>query len=411
LKAQDLSIKQQQEIDAEKELARQQYDENRRRINEEKLRQQLRESNQELRELESKLRAGYVAKGLALQKSEIEARKLQEKIIAQKEKEMLEKARLTNEEMQRKQQEDEWNRKCALKGVLKDQINASYRKKQKLYEEFLKEKEFLDEIVKRIQEEHFEAARQKLELQEKTKTEMEMFKKAKDAWTARQKLELEEENQRIKAYLNAKEAENDEMLKRRLEAEKLRVEINEKMVSELEKAIEESKKRENLLHEIYAAEMDDRLEKQLMKDLEEQLRRRIQIRLDLDRQKYEIACRKENEAELDRLFRDEQMRELAERDKLDQLSDEKRRRKLMEHRRAVQEVLEEKRQRRLKQMGQELKEREEQERQEKRKQDIIEEERIKLLKEHCSALLGFIPPGVLRESDREFIPLPKGKCQ
>ncbi|XP_062541486.1 meiosis-specific nuclear structural protein 1-like [Armigeres subalbatus] len=45
------------QLQEEQELAMQLHDANRRRINEEKLSQQLRESNQELRELESKLRA------------------------------------------------------------------------------------------------------------------------------------------------------------------------------------------------------------------------------------------------------------------------------------------------------------------------------------------------------------------
>lgn len=33
------------------------------------------------------------------------------------------------------------------------------------------------------------------------------------------------------------------------------------------------------------------------------------------------------------------------------------------------------------------------------RQKIIEEERIKLLKEHAAQLIGFFPPGILRESD------------
>lgn len=30
---------------------------------------------------------------------------------------------------------------------------------------------------------------------------------------------------------------------------------------------------------------------------------------------------------------------------------------------------------------------------------IIEEERLKLLKEHATQLIGYFPPGILRESD------------
>lgn len=37
---------------------------------------------------------------------------------------------------------------------------------------------------------------------------------------------------------------------------------------------------------------------------------------------------------------------------------------------------------------------------------IIEEERIKILQEHAKNLLGFLPHGILRDSDREFLELP-----
>lgn len=39
------------------------------------------------------------------------------------------------------------------------------------------------------------------------------------------------------------------------------------------------------------------------------------------------------------------------------------------------------------------------------RQQIIEEERIKLLKEHAAELFGFLPPGVLRDTDRSILNL------
>lgn len=37
------------------------------------------------------------------------------------------------------------------------------------------------------------------------------------------------------------------------------------------------------------------------------------------------------------------------------------------------------------------------------RQEIIEEERIKILKDHAANLIGFLPSGILRESDKEFL--------
>lgn len=39
------------------------------------------------------------------------------------------------------------------------------------------------------------------------------------------------------------------------------------------------------------------------------------------------------------------------------------------------------------------------------RQEIVEEERIKIIQEHAEALMGYLPAGVLRDSDREHLPM------
>ncbi|XP_065084736.1 meiosis-specific nuclear structural protein 1 [Ochlerotatus camptorhynchus] len=399
------------QLQEEQELAMQLHDANRRRINEEKLRQQLRESNQELRELESKLRAAYVAKGIAAQKAELEAKKLEEKIAAQQEQEELEEQRLNNLEYIRQCQEEEWKQKRELRDVLHTQMKALQRQKQILYEEFLKEKMYLDEICKRLQEERFAEIQRKLELQERTRKEMEYFKEAQSIWQERQKLAMAEENERIRQYLESREAEEQEQRERKLESTRFREQLNEKMVAELQSEFDEARKREDLLQDLYAAELDERQEDRIQRDLEQQLRKRIEARLGLERQLTEIECRRQREADEERKFKEDQLKLWAERDRIDQMTNEKRRLKLMEHRRAIQELLEDRKRQRADQIKELMQQQTMFEQQEKRRQEIIEEERIKLLKEHVTALLGFLPPGVLRESDREHIPLPKLKSE
>lgn len=213
------------------------HEANRRRINEERLRQQLRESNQELRELESKLRAAYVAKGIAAQKAEQEVRRMEEKMAAQKEQEELEQLRLKNLDYIRQCQEDELKEKQNLRDVLHIQMQDIHRQKQVLYEEFLMEKMYLDEVCKKIQEEQFAEIQRKLELQERTRKEMEYFNEAKIIWQERQKLAMAEENERIKQYLEAREAEQAEQNRRKIEITQSRERLNEKMVIELQSQI------------------------------------------------------------------------------------------------------------------------------------------------------------------------------
>lgn len=41
------------------------------------------------------------------------------------------------------------------------------------------------------------------------------------------------------------------------------------------------------------------------------------------------------------------------------------------------------------------------------RQEIIEEERIKILKDHAENLIGFLPFGILRETDKNYLNLNK----
>lgn len=147
---------QREEYEKQKAISDELFEQERRKFLDEKLRQQIRESNQELRELESKLKAAYVAKGLAAQLREREACALQEKLNLQNEMIELEKARVSNENQWRQERERDRDKKKELQAALQEQIMNSRLKHQVIFEEFLKEKRYLDEIVKRIQDEQLE---------------------------------------------------------------------------------------------------------------------------------------------------------------------------------------------------------------------------------------------------------------
>lgn len=202
-------------------------------FNEEKMRQHVRENNQELRELETKLRIAYVSKALAAQKNEKKLLMLEEKIKEKREHEELEKSRLTHLEQIKQEKEDDKLRKKNLREILRDQIVSSHQQNQLLYEEFLKEKFYLDEIVKRIQEELLEQSQKKLQIKEQTKREMEQHQVNKKEIEKLRRIELIKENERILEYCLEKDRKIQVEEKRLIELEKNRVNLNEKMVSEL----------------------------------------------------------------------------------------------------------------------------------------------------------------------------------
>lgn len=200
---------------------------------EQKMRQQIRENNQELRILESQLRTAYVLKALASQKKEREVLQLAEKVQQKQENEVLEKERLAHLEKMKKEQEADRERKKKLHEDLKNQIIASHQQHQRLYEEFLREKYYLDEIAKRVQEELLEQAQQKIERKEQTKKEMDAFKLIKQEFARLQQIETSEENQRILEFCQQRDKKIQEEEKRRKELEMNRKNLNEKMVAEL----------------------------------------------------------------------------------------------------------------------------------------------------------------------------------
>lgn len=74
-------------------------------------------------------------------------------------------------------------------------------------------------------------------------------------------------------------------------------------------------------------------------ELENRIRRRIVTKMYLETQKHDNQLRKLQQDDDDRLFREEQMRLLAERDRLNLLSNERQRLKRIEHQRAVRQLI------------------------------------------------------------------------
>lgn len=125
--------------------------------------------------------------------------------------------------------------------------------------------------------------------------------------------------------------------------------------------------REKLLQELWAFEQNEKVEEKIREQLEHRFRVRVETRLALEEQLMDQHRRREILELEDRLFREKQLELLAERDKLDQLSDEKRRRKMAQHRKAIHEMLEERKAQRVEDMAKEMQQRDIEQEQKKRK--------------------------------------------
>lgn len=122
----------------------------------ERMAQKIRENNQILRTIESKIRAIYVSKGQSLQLAEMEKKRLQEKLDMKDEMERLRALEAEYHEHERNRKLEIRKRQAKQRIDLQDQMADKQAKRKLLYEEFLKEKIVIDEILAQIQQEQIE---------------------------------------------------------------------------------------------------------------------------------------------------------------------------------------------------------------------------------------------------------------
>jgi hypothetical protein len=198
-----------------------------------KLRQSLRENCHELRELESKLRTAYVAKELATQLAEKNAKKLEDKLKQQEEYQKLQEAIVTLDEMNRIAGEEEIRKKAQYRQELQDQMIINEKRKRYVYDEFLREKKMIDDIVQRIHAEDEREREEKMCKMQKTKEEMDAFKKAQQIWRNNEKDEIDKENQRIQEFITNKAIEMQSREQKKSELEAVKAKLTENIAKQL----------------------------------------------------------------------------------------------------------------------------------------------------------------------------------
>lgn len=288
-------------------------------------------------------------------------------------------------------------------------MRETFQRKRVRYEEFLREKQWIDQITSMLQEEQVVEVEKKMRRIQEASEAIEEYRAYRDQCLKEQQQQTEEENRRIGVYLQEKEAfEQRQVMAKKSERDK-KTAVVDKLSQHLDGIETEARKREELLVELNMKEIAEREEKRLRKNLEEQIRKRVQVRMELEKQREFQWIRQQQEKEEDRLFKEEQLRIMAETDRLEMMSQERRRRMQVEHRKAVEVLLEERKQKRVKELDEEKQRHSQEIKDAQRIREMIEEERIKILQEHAQELIGFLPPGILKLTDGQHLPLPNNK--
>lgn len=319
---------------------------------EEKRRQKLRNESHELRLLQNQLQSALVSKELDQQN-----RLLREQKQMELQRKREEDYRWTVEcEKSKKalieEEEKERQKKAKIRVLLQEQMNEMKDKRKQDFAAIMKDREQMQKTMKHIQAE--EKAEQNLahRFRDLCRKEMEECVREREIQRQLEKEQNIDDTERLIKY----QMERDDS-KFRMEEEKKRIlaqkiALSDKIGNELAKINEEKKKREGLLLELLEEERKAKEDVKYRQSIEKQLKEREQMRLELEIYRRDLAIQRERQLqEEERQMREDYLRQMAEQDKLEQLSNEKRRRKVIEHNKALREMIEVRRQNRTEEMA------------------------------------------------------------
>ena len=322
---------------------------------------------------------------------------MQERELRQQEVEHLEEQRRYLEDVERNEILGEQIAKLKYQRQLDEQLRVKEEEKIKIYKQFLREKEQIDEVVRKIKRENEEAVVKKMEKKMATKQQIEEFRNSQAVWRKIEDQKILIENEQIKKFIEQKELRDGEFSRTLHERRQIKNESVLKLADEIKKQQEIEREREEILYELnYGRKMEEDTYKEQMEE-EENIRRKLLLKEANDLAHKYRKEREEKEHLIEEKYRLMMIEKFAEDDKLEQMNAQKRRMKKEEHKRAVLTLLEERRNQRDNEKMQKTEEIREHEREDRERHRIIEEERMRILQQNIEKLVGHIPKGVLTE--------------
>ena len=322
---------------------------------------------------------------------------MQEKEQRQQEVEHLEEQRRYLEDVERNEILGEQIAKLKYQRQLDEQLRIKDEEKIRIYKQFLKEKEQIDEVVRKIKRENEEAVVRKMEKKMATKQQIEEFRMSQAVWRQIEDQKILVENEQIKKFIEQKELRDGEFSRIQHERRQIKNETVLKLADDIKRQQEVEREREEILYELnYGRKMEEESFKEKMEE-EEIIRRKLLLKEANDLAHKYRKEREDKDYMIEEKYRLMMLEKFAEDDRLEQMNAQKRRMKKEEHKRAVQILLEERRHQRANEKMQKEEEIREHEKEDKERHRIIEEERMRILQQNIEKLVGHIPKGVLTE--------------
>lgn len=353
------------------------------------------DGSEELRQLKEKLHMAKVNKERAQQLLDIETRKQQDHMADHVAAEYMENERLEQAEMEFKLNIEKAKQRERVKHINQQQIAQKEAQRVDALKEYDKDRAHVQALVDKIEKEDEDEKHAREEKKRETRVMLRQFMvEQQEKQRAMDAAEVEE-NERIEAYARMKREQEAELLRQKEEAEKEKQRLFKNMVMQMEGKRQQAEDLELLRNDLHREELEvasrKREEIQMRKKLEdrEEMKNAYVFQMQMKERIAATARDEENKV------REELMRKFAEDDRIEQMSEQRRRMKMEEHKREAQRLLELRRQ-----MYEESRAAERQidanlRADEGSRQVIIEEERKRLLREYGSDLKDFLPKGTL----------------
>ncbi|XP_037950788.1 meiosis-specific nuclear structural protein 1-like [Teleopsis dalmanni] len=370
----------------------------------EKRSQLLRENNEDLRQLERSLRNAYIYKELDLQKAELERKRETEKISKLEEQVRISKELEELKEKQKAEEEKIRLQKVQFRDMLQQQIAEINKRRLDKYEVAVCEHVEMQKLIKNLEDELYAESLALMQQREHAKQEMELWKQKKEHLQALENMRDKLENENIIRIQEQRDAEQRRLRSIRQHAMEEKRLLADTIGQQLHRAETEKQRRENVLQNLLIEECKAVEDFRYRQNLERQERQRMQVREEIEKHRAELLQQKlDSQKAKEEQIRIERLNMLAERDKLEQLSDQRRRQKKLEHKREVEEMLKELRNRRTEEQIKQIHERDLQLLIERQRLQEIEDERQKILRKHPKEIIKLLPPNILGEKDKSFL--------
>eukprot|EP00834_Sanchytrium_tribonematis_P004725 NODE_248_length_11794_cov_0.876015.p4 type:complete len:447 gc:universal NODE_248_length_11794_cov_0.876015:5330-6670(+) len=164
-------------------------------------------------------------------------------------------------------------------------------RQEQMFQEFLKEKHLIDNLVKTIQEENALFSHQKQIDKMQVRQYIKDFLAEQDKYKEKQKLLEKVENDKIKEYVAQKESKKAEDSHKRNALDEVRDKIYEQLAANIKQRDIEQKEREEIIFQVARQKQDEKEKQDIVKEFEKRTNEKIIL---LDSYKHHLLSKQES---------------------------------------------------------------------------------------------------------------------